>query len=166
MILAFPKKKLEEMGVTKQDAQLYATGSLMLKQVCVDAWDAVTQENYDCTRNTFVSNWDYINQCAITAAEKIKKDPANKCKYLQEYVECFDQPFEESCDPIVAKTACNLNKIQFDPFYNCSIQCSASSLSLKASKHFPDANKPPIYLKSKDVLLDDILKVPVWPKYF
>jgi len=96
------EEELKKMGVPEQDAELYALGSLILKQVCVDAWDGVTQENYDCTRNTYVSNKDYLNQCTITYVDNIKKDPAHTCKYAQELIECFDQPFEDSCDPIVA----------------------------------------------------------------
>jgi len=160
------EEHLKQVGISDLDAKLYAIQSQQLKLVCVDNSKSITAENYDCTRNTIQSNTGHFNQCLSTYMDQIKKDPSQLCKYMQEYTECVDQPFEKSCDPVVAKIFCNLSKIQASFFTTCSIQCSKSAV-LKAIKHSSDANKGLIYTKNKNVLLlASLPRMQMWLKYF
>jgi len=105
--------------------------------VCTTGWDVVSK-NWDCLNDVTKKNQDYFKKCLADASAQIAKDPSNACKYIQGYVDCYNDPFKKACVPEVAQVQCESVKVGFAQVLpQCTLNCPGSPISSSSSSPSP-----------------------------
>jgi len=118
------KAYLESIGESVGNASGFVAMAAEYGYMCTTGWDVISK-NWDCMVDVGKKNKEYLAKCLSDYQEKIQKDPANVCKYSQEYANCFFAPYTKGCGSALGSTLCEAMKISSAQILpTCSITCS------------------------------------------
>jgi hypothetical protein len=115
---------LKSIGVPDQDAAAFVALEKMMTYACTDGWGTV-EKNWPCMEKAYKQSKAHLQECVDNLARQIPKDPSKACQYFQEYVECLETPFKNTCDKAVPDFICKMFKVSIESIYPCPIKCSA-----------------------------------------
>jgi len=119
------KAYLESIGESVGNASGFVALAAEYGYECTTGWDVISK-NWDCIVDVEKKNKEYFAKCLSDYQEKVQKDPANVCKYSQEYANCFIDPYTKGCGSALGRTLCEAMKITYVQILpGCSIACSA-----------------------------------------
>jgi hypothetical protein len=114
---------LIELGLTQKQAYTHFVIWTGLRYECTKGFK-VLYENFDCIANVGRRQNATFVKCAADLDKKIKRDPKNYCKYIQQFVNCEVKPFANKCKPEVATTICQTIQAELKPILpKCQIKC-------------------------------------------
>lgn len=73
----------------------------------------VILRNFGCIQQTYVNDYQQLNQCAMTYSNQMNTTYANHCEYNAEFAQCYSQYFQ-SCGMRVANVECRALSAQFN----------------------------------------------------
>jgi hypothetical protein len=115
---------LKSIGVPAQDAATFVALEKMMTYACTEGAGTI-EKNWPCIEKSYKQNKAHLQQCVDNLAKQIAKDPSKVCQYLQEYVECLETPFKNTCDKAVPDLICKMYKVSIESISPCSIKCAA-----------------------------------------
>jgi len=114
---------LIELGLTQKQAYVYFVIYQGQHFECTKGFK-VLYDNFDCITNVeHRSNATFV-KCQQDFAKKMKQDPKNYCKYINQLVTCVQKPFSDKCKPEVATTICQTVQAELKSIIpKCQIKC-------------------------------------------
>jgi len=114
---------LKSIGQSEPTAAGFVGLAAQYGYMCTTGWDVISK-NWDCMTDVGKKNLEYIQKCFTDYQANLAKDPANACKYTQEYTDCYDAPYNKTCGAELAGVLCQAAKVSYVPLMpSCSITC-------------------------------------------
>jgi len=117
---------LKSIGETAENATYIIGAAAQQKYICTSGWD-VYSKNWACIHDAPEKYKEDFAKCQHDCEEKMKKDPGNKCLYLQGLFDCVSAVYNKACGPAASATECEIQKASIAPVNPaCSFTCPKS----------------------------------------